>query len=101
MQPGALMMTQRDRDRLVTLRKVKRGGITQRQAAEELGTSERQLRRLVRRPKAQGDRAVMHGLRGRPSNRRISEQLQERLVGILSQPVYRGFGPTLASEHLF
>jgi transposase len=95
------MMTQRDRDRLVTLRKVKRGGITQRQAAEELGISERQVRRLVRRLKTEGDRAVIHGLRGRPSNRRISEQLQKRIVGILSQPVYRGFGPTLASEHWF
>lgn len=57
------MMTQRDRDRLVTLRKVKRGGITQRQAAEELGISERQVRRLVRRLKAEWDRAVIHGLR--------------------------------------
>jgi len=95
------MMTQRDRDRLVTLRKVKKGGITQREAAEELGISERQVRRLMKGLKAEGDRAVIHGLRGRPSNRRLSEGLRKRIVGILSQPVYRGFGPTLASEHLF
>ena len=94
------MMTQRDRDRLATLRKVKKGGITQRQGAEELGISERQVRRLVVRLKAEGDQAVIHGLRGRPSNRRLSESLRKRIVGILSQAVYRGFGPTLASEHL-
>jgi hypothetical protein len=34
-------MTQRDRDRLVALKKAKKGLITQRQAAEEIGQSER------------------------------------------------------------
>ena len=94
------MMTQRDRDRLVTLRKAKKGGIRQGQAAQEMGVSERQVRRLLVRLKAEGDQAVMHRLRGRPSNRRVREGVRKRIVRILSQPVYRGFGPTLASEHL-
>jgi hypothetical protein len=33
-------MTQQDRDRLVALKKAKKGLITQRQAAEEIGQSE-------------------------------------------------------------
>jgi uncharacterized protein YjiS (DUF1127 family) len=37
MQEGQLLMTQADRDRLVTLRKAKKRLITQKQAAEELG----------------------------------------------------------------
>ncbi len=93
-------MTQRDRDRLVTLKKAKKRLITQKQAAEELQISERQVRRLLRGLKARGDRAVIHGLRGRPSNRRISEKKRSKIVEVLSQEVYRGFGPTLASEHL-
>jgi len=43
---------------------------------------------------------VIHGLRGRRSNRRIPEPVRERAIGFLSQGTYHGFGPTLASEHL-
>ena len=63
-------MTQTDRDRLVALKKAKDKKMTQRQAAEELKISERQVRRLLVRMKAKGDGAVIHGLRGRRSNRR-------------------------------
>ena len=40
-------MTQADRDRLVTLKKAKKKLITQREAAEELGLSIRQVKRLL------------------------------------------------------
>jgi len=55
-------MTQADRDRLVVLRKVKKRLITQRQAAEELELSVRQVKRLLRVFKRYGDKAVIHGL---------------------------------------
>ena len=42
-------MTQQDRDRLVALKKAKKGLITQRQAAEEIGQSERHVRRPLPR----------------------------------------------------
>ena len=42
MENGALLMTQKDRDRLVALKRAKWKLITQRQAAEELQVSERQ-----------------------------------------------------------
>ena len=38
-------MRQRDRDRLVALKKARRKLITQKQAAAEMGVSERQVRR--------------------------------------------------------
>jgi hypothetical protein len=72
-------MTQRDRDRLVALKKAKKGLITQRQAAEEIGQSERHVRRLLKRLKGKGDAVLLHALRGghptakwtrRPSSRR-------------------------------
>jgi transposase len=93
-------MTQRDRDRLVVLKKALKKLIKQSQAAKELGVSARQVRRLAKRLKAEGDKVVVHGLRGRPSNRKISQQDREKIIQILSQEVYRGFGPTLASEYL-
>ena len=93
-------MTQADRDRLVTLKKAKKKLITQREAAEELGMSERQVRRLLWALKKRGDKAVIHGLRGKPSQRRIDEEVEKEAAKILSADVYRGFGPTLAAEYL-
>ena len=93
-------MTQADRDRLVTLRKAKKKRITQQAAAEELGLSVRQVKRMLRALKERGDRAVVHALRGQASNRKIGEEIEKRAVKILSDPVYQGFGPTLAAEYL-
>ena len=46
-QEGLLLMTQTDRDRLVTLKKAKKRLITQREAAAELELSVRQVKRLL------------------------------------------------------
>jgi transposase len=100
MQEGQLMMTQAERDRLVTLRKAKKRLITQKQAAEELGLSVRQVKRLVYALKKRGDKAVIHGLRGKPSNQRIAKSSEEEAMQILSVDLYKGFGPTLAAEYL-
>ncbi len=93
-------MTQAERDRLVALKKAKKKLITQKQAAEELGITERHVRRLLRALKRRGDQAVVHALRGLPSNRKVAVETQREAVAILARPVYRGFGPTLASEYL-
>ena len=58
------------------------------------------MRRLLRELKRRGDKVVAHALRGLPSNRKISADTEQEAVAILSRPVYRGFGPTLASEYL-
>src|SRR5215470_11951545 len=100
MQEGQLLMTQADRDRLVALKKAKKKLVTQREAAEELGLSVRHVKRLIYTMKKHGARAVVHGLRGRPSNRKIEESIEREAVQILSAPVYQGFGPTLAAEYL-
>jgi hypothetical protein len=93
-------MTQRDRDRLVVLKKAQKKLITQRQAATELDISERHVRRLLVRLREAGDKSVIHGLRGRDSNRKLSAEVREKAVRVLSGEMYRGFGPTLASEYL-
>src|SRR5512145_2349883 len=93
-------MTQKERDRLVVLKKAEKRLITQKQAARELGMTERHVRRLLVKLKGEGDKAVIHGLRGRASNRKLNTELREEAIRILSQQVYRGFGPTLAAEYL-
>src|SRR3954447_3724373 len=93
-------MIQRDRDRLVVLKKAQEKLITQKQAAAELQITERQVRRMLKRLKREGDQAVIHALRGRPSNRELSEEVRQKAMSILSLPEWKGFGPTLASYHL-
>ena len=80
-------MTQRDRDRLVALKKARKGLITQKQAAEEIGQSERHVRRLLAKLKSKGDAAIVHSLRGSRSNRKIEEAVQQAAVRILSGTV--------------
>jgi transposase len=93
-------MTQKGRDRLLALKKAKKKLITQREAAAEIGVSERQVRRMLRMLKRRADRAVVHAGRERRSNRKITEEVQCKVIEILSQDVYQGFGPTLAAEYL-
>lgn len=59
---GPLAMAQEDRDRLGALKKAKKKPLPQRQAAEELGLTERHIRRLLLKLRKQGDAAVTHAL---------------------------------------
>src|SRR5437868_162764 len=93
-------MTQAERNRLMAMKKANKKLITQKQAAEEQGITERHVRRLLRELKRRGDKVVAHGMRGLPSNRKLSADTERDALAILSQPVYRGFGPTLAAEYL-
>src|SRR5260370_2173105 len=73
-------MTQAERDRLVALKKAKKKLITQKQAAEERGITERHVRRLLRALKRRGDAAVVHALRGLPSNHKVGVETQRKAV---------------------
>jgi DNA-binding Lrp family transcriptional regulator len=100
MQKDRFEMGQRERDRLKVLHEASRKQITQGQAGEQLGLSDRQIRRLMGKLREVGDRAVIHGLRGRVSNRRISAKVERRAIAELSKPQCRDFGPTYAAEHI-
>lgn len=93
-------MSQKERDRLKVLTEAKKQLIPQAQAASQLGISERQVRRLVRQLRVVGDRAVVHGLRGRPSNRHIEVEARSCAIAELSREECRDFGPTFAAEHV-
>src|SRR6202035_5202964 len=55
--------------------------------------------RLLLRLHEEGDRAVIHGLRGRPSNRKFAVCFERKVLARVGQR-YADFGPTLAAEHL-
>ena len=70
-------MSQKERDVLKIMHAVLRGERTQAEAARLLDKSTRQIRRLQRRLEAGGDAAIVHGLRGKPSNQRSYERVAE------------------------
>jgi hypothetical protein len=97
--PDRIVMSQKERDVLHVLRAVERGDRTQAQAARLLGLSTRQVRRLQGKLSAGGDAALVHGLRGKPSNHQPDAALKETVLEAYRRR-YSDFGPTLASEKL-
>jgi transposase len=100
MEEERISLSQRERDRLRVLHEIEQGHLRQVQAARRLRLSDRQIRRLLARLRQEGDRGLVHRLRGRRSNRKISEAIEQRALRRLRRARYAGFGPTLAAEHL-
>jgi DNA-binding Lrp family transcriptional regulator len=79
-QPELLLMSQRERDHLKVLHEVRKGQLSQKQAAAQLGLTDRWVRKLLKRLRKEGDRGIVHRLRGRTSNRKLPEPLREKAV---------------------
>ena len=99
METERIALSQRERDRLKVLHEIQQKHLTQVAGAARLKVSDRQVRRMLLRFRQRGDQSLVHGLRGRPSNRRLPARWEQKIVARLQQR-YADFGPTLASEHL-
>lgn len=95
-----IMIRQKELKRLHVIHKVIEGVLTQVEAAGILSLSERQIGRIVKRIREEGDKGIQHRSRGKESNRRLPKKLIERVIW-LYQNKYQGFGPTLTAEKLF
>jgi hypothetical protein len=92
-------MSYEELDRVSVIERVIEKRLTQLEAAQILGLTSRQVRRLRRAYERDGPIGFASKHRGRPSNRRIrSESRREALAIVCSQ--YADFGPTLAHEKL-
>ena len=86
-------------ERLRIVHKVMDKKIRQLDGARFLGLSDRQVRNIVGKIKAEGDKGIAHGNRGREAPNKIPKELEERIEAIMEEK-YSDFGPTLASEKL-
>ena len=93
------MASSKELRRLHMIRKVLDGVVKQIEAGDLLGLSSRQIRRVVRRVKREGDRGIVHRSRGRTSNRAFPGKDKDRVIELYRER-YAGFGPTLAAEKL-
>src|ERR1039457_4647576 len=97
-------MSDRELKRAAVLSRVSKAGWRLMQAAERMGVSYRQAKRLWKRYRGQGARGLVHGNAGRVSNRAKPQSLRRRVLALLRKKyggeVGERFGPTLAAEHL-
>jgi len=94
-----MMASQEELKRVHVIRKVQEKVIKQVEAGEILCLSSRQIRRIVKRVRGEGDRGIIHRSRGRSSNRAFPEEVKDRAIELYREK-YLGFGPTLAVEKL-
>jgi molybdenum-dependent DNA-binding transcriptional regulator ModE len=94
-----LRMKPREIKRLHLIHQALDRKISQKQAAQVAGLSPRQMRRLMKRVEAEGDRGIVHRRRGKPSNRRIAAKTKQKVLALFEKH-YADYGPTLASEKL-
>ena len=92
-------MSARELDRLEVLGRVAERRLSQRRAAEQLGLSERQVRRLCRALVEQGAAGLVSRKRGRPSNRKLPSAVRDEALALV-RARYADFGPTFAREKL-
>ena len=94
-----LMVKARELKRLEVIGKVLEQEINQQEAAEVLRLSDRQVRRIVKRVRAEGAGGVIHQWRGRSGRHQIDEKKKRQIIAVYRK-VYAGFGPTLACEKM-
>ena len=92
-------MSRRELSRLHVIKQALEKKVAQVKAGDLLGLSDRQIRRLIRRIREEGEGGISHRSRGRPSNRRIPKKIKDKVIKLCRER-YVGFGPTFASEKL-
>ena len=94
-----IMASTEELRRLDIVKRALDGMVSQKDGADVVGLSYRQMKRLVSRVRVEGEIGIVHRLRGKQGNRAISEEVKAEILGLCSKR-YWDFGPTLASEKL-
>lgn len=99
MRPETFTLSPRELQRVLVVRDCERGRLACARAAELLGLSVRQVKRLKKRLREGGEAAMAHASRGRPSPRRTPEPLRRRILH-LARTRYLGFNDHHLCEKL-
>lgn len=95
-----LNMSGGDIDRLGVIRSILDGEMTWGIGAQTLDLSERQIGRLCAQVRLEGNRGILHGLRGRPSNNSHDPELLGKTLSALHNPQWHDFGPVFCLHKL-
>ena len=94
-----ITMSRRETKRLHIIHQALDKRITQKTAAELVGLSSRQIRRILKRVRKEGDDGISHRSRGKASNRRFPQKVKDKALKLYREK-YGDFGPTFACEKL-
>lgn len=86
-------------ERLKVIVRLEHNELTVAEGAESLALSQRQLYRVLKRYRAQGEAGLCHRLRGRRSNKAFARELFTKVVRLYREQ-YSDYGPTLFIEKL-
>ena len=92
-------MSRRETKRLHIIHHALDKRITQKRAAEIVNVSSRQLRRMLKRVREEGDDGISHRSRGKDSSHCVPKKIKEKALKLFKEK-YSDFGPTFASEKL-
>lgn len=92
-------MSSKEAPRPGLIRAALSGKVTVREAAQALGLSPRQIRRLKARYRKEGARGLLHRSRGRPSPRRLPEKTRQHAARLM-QTTYAGLSDCHLTEKL-
>lgn len=93
-------MSRKEISRVSVLDEVVAKMLTQVSASAKLGITDRHLRRILKNYKKFGPPALIHGLRGKLSNRATPQDKLDEAIKLVEDK-YWDFGPTFAAEKLF
>lgn len=99
MEGGHLVMSRKERLRKSVLERVVSRELSQVEAAALLGLCVRQVKRICKRYRQEGDAGLVHRSRGRASSRTAPPKLREQVLKRYEE-AYSDMGPTLAAEKL-
>jgi transposase len=94
-----LTMSAKELSRLEVMQRLEEKRLKQKEAAEVLGISVRQVKRLLSKYRKDGASGLVSQRRGKASNHQLSAEIKQKGLDLLKGK-YRGFGPTLACEKL-
>jgi len=95
-----ITMSQKELKRLHIIHKVIDKRLKQIDAAKLLELCTKQISRLVRKVRQEGDKGMMHKSRGALSHNATPEKKKDKIISLYKEK-YNDFGPLLASEKLF
>ncbi len=94
-----LTMSNQDIDKLKVIQNTIDKRLTWPQAAEILSLSDRQIGRVCAKVRKEGNRGVIHGLKGRASNHQLPDGIVDEALKLVKLH-YPDFMPTFANEKL-
>jgi len=92
-------MSAKEISRLEVIQRLAEKRLSQKEAAEIMRISVRQVKRLLRTYRQTGASGLVSKRRGKPSNNQLKPEIKQKVLDMIKGK-YQGFGPTLACEKL-